>query len=67
MGLHPSEILQGYELARDKALEELESELRRSPRVVWVGAPSTRGPRGMKQAAARTEVGTMEETGASGK
>ncbi len=26
MGLHPSEILQGYELARDKALEELESE-----------------------------------------
>lgn len=30
MGLHPSEILQGYELARDKALEELESELRRS-------------------------------------
>lgn len=26
MGLHPSEILQGYELARDKALQELESE-----------------------------------------
>lgn len=26
MGLHPSEIVQGYELAGKKALEELESE-----------------------------------------
>lgn len=25
MGLHPSEVVLGYELARDKALEELES------------------------------------------
>lgn len=25
LGLHPSEILQGYELAREKALAELES------------------------------------------
>lgn len=28
LGLHPSEILQGYELAREKALAELESEWR---------------------------------------
>lgn len=27
MGLHPSEVVLGYELARDKAVEELESEL----------------------------------------
>jgi len=26
MGLHPSEVVLGYELARDKAVEELESE-----------------------------------------
>jgi len=26
MGLHPTEILQGYEVARDKCLKELESE-----------------------------------------
>lgn len=26
LGLHPSEILQGYELARDKALEQLDGE-----------------------------------------
>jgi T-complex protein 1 subunit theta len=26
MGLHPSEVIQGYELARTKALEELESK-----------------------------------------
>ncbi len=26
MGLHPSEVVLGYELARDKAIEELESE-----------------------------------------
>lgn len=25
MGLHPSEVVLGYELARDKAIEELES------------------------------------------
>lgn len=30
MGLHPSEVVLGYELARDKALEELESESLRS-------------------------------------
>lgn len=28
MGLHPSEVVLGYELARDKAIEELESESR---------------------------------------
>lgn len=27
MGLHPSEVIQGYELARTKVLEELESKL----------------------------------------
>lgn len=27
MGLHPSEVVLGYELARDKAMEELESTL----------------------------------------
>ncbi|ORY69264.1 hypothetical protein BCR35DRAFT_326399, partial [Leucosporidium creatinivorum] len=27
MGLHPSEVVLGYELARDRAVEELESEL----------------------------------------
>ena len=27
MGLHPSEVVLGYELARDKAMEELESAL----------------------------------------
>jgi T-complex protein 1 subunit theta len=27
MGLHPSEIIAGYEMARDKAEEELKSEL----------------------------------------
>jgi T-complex protein 1 subunit theta len=26
MGLHPSEVVLGYELARDKAIEELESQ-----------------------------------------
>ena len=26
MGLHPSEVVLGYELARDKAIEELESK-----------------------------------------
>lgn len=26
MGLHPSEVIRGYELARTKALEELECE-----------------------------------------
>lgn len=30
MGLHPSEVVLGYELARDKALEELESAFRLS-------------------------------------
>lgn len=30
MGLHPSEVVLGYELARDKAIEELESESRGS-------------------------------------
>lgn len=28
LGLHPSEILQGYELARDKALQELQGGYR---------------------------------------
>lgn len=28
MGLHPSEVVLGYELARDKAIEELESKPR---------------------------------------
>lgn len=27
MGLHPSEVVVGYELARDRAMEELESTL----------------------------------------
>ena len=30
MGLHPSEVIQGYELARTRALEELESACRGS-------------------------------------
>jgi T-complex protein 1 subunit theta len=37
MGLHPSEVIQGYELARTKALEELESESSR------LGAPGRTG------------------------
>ena len=31
MGLHPSEVVLGYELARDKALEELESQSSHRP------------------------------------
>lgn len=31
MGLHPSEIIAGYELARDKAEEELKSEFSITP------------------------------------
>lgn len=30
MGLHPSEVVLGYELARDKAMEELESKQNKS-------------------------------------
>jgi T-complex protein 1 subunit theta len=33
MGLHPSEVVLGYELARDKAVEELESESRQLPLI----------------------------------
>lgn len=34
MGLHPSEVVLGYELARDKAIEELESAFFLSPRRI---------------------------------
>lgn len=38
MGLHPSEVVLGYELARDRAIEELESELGHA--FVALGTPA---------------------------
>lgn len=41
MGLHPSEVVAGYELARDKAMEELESALDAFP--LWISTGSQAG------------------------
>ncbi|KAF9520911.1 hypothetical protein BS47DRAFT_1323452 [Hydnum rufescens UP504] len=57
MGLHPSEVIQGYELAREKALEELETLSNHSlPRNLSVAALKT----ALKPAIASKQYGSED-------